>query len=48
VSVLYLMYEEGFKWWNLVVASAVAFMLFLLMGSITGGLLWFARRRGAA
>jgi multiple sugar transport system permease protein len=48
VSVLYLMYEQGFKWWNLGVASAVAFMLFLLMGSITGGLLWFARRRGAA
>ena len=28
VSVLYLMYEEGFKWWNLGTASAVAFLLF--------------------
>ena len=30
VSVLYFMYEEGFKWWNLGSASAVAFVLFLL------------------
>ena len=29
VSVLYLMYEEGFKWWNLGSASAVAFLLAL-------------------
>ncbi len=29
VSVLYFMYEEGFKWWNLGSASAVAFVLFL-------------------
>ena len=28
VSVLYFMYEEGFKWWNLGSASAVAFLLF--------------------
>src|SRR5690606_10663128 len=27
-SVLYLMYEQGFKWWNLGTASAVAFVLF--------------------
>ena len=47
VSVLYLMYEEGFKWWNLGNASAVAFLLFVLMTTITSGLLWFARRRGA-
>jgi len=31
VSVVYLMYEEGFKWWNLGYASAVAFVLFALM-----------------
>ncbi|MFL6592217.1 MAG: carbohydrate ABC transporter permease [Luteimonas sp.] len=48
VSVLYLMYEQGFKWWNLGVASAVAFLLFLLMGGVTSGLLWLARRKGAA
>jgi len=47
VSVLYLMYEQGFKWWNLGTASAVAFILFVLMGGITSGLLWFARKRGA-
>lgn len=46
VSVLYLMYEEGFKWWNLGNASAVAFLLFVLMTATTSGLLWFARRRG--
>lgn len=46
VSVLYLMYEEGFKWWNLGNASAVAFLLFAIMTSLTSGLLWLARRRG--
>jgi len=44
VSVLYLMYEEGFKWWNLGTASAVAFLLFLIIVSVTQGLLWLARR----
>ena len=34
-SVLYLMYEEGFKWWNLGSASAVAFLLFLIVLSVT-------------
>jgi multiple sugar transport system permease protein len=46
VSVLYMMYDEGFKWWNLGNASAVAFLLFLLMTATTSGLLWFARKRG--
>ncbi len=46
VSVLYLMYEQGFKWWNLGNASAVAFILFVLMSAVTSGLLWIARRRG--
>jgi multiple sugar transport system permease protein len=35
VSVLYFMYEEGFKWWNLGSASAVAFVLFLLIFALT-------------
>lgn len=47
VSVLYLMYEQGFMWWNLGNASAVAFLLFVLMIATTSGLMWFARRRGA-
>ena len=48
VSVLYLMYEEGFRWWNLGRASAVAFLLFALMVAATQGLLWFGRRTEAA
>ena len=39
VSVLYLMYEEGFKWWSLGSASAVAFMLFAFMMVFTTVLL---------
>ncbi len=35
VSVLYLMYDEGFKWWDLGSASAVAFLLFLIMFAAT-------------
>ncbi len=35
VSVLYFMYDEGFKWWNLGAASAVAFLLFLIILSVT-------------
>ena len=35
LSVLYLMYEEGFKYWNLGNASAVAFLLFLLIFAVT-------------
>jgi multiple sugar transport system permease protein len=43
-SVLYFMYEEGFKWWNLGSASAVAFMLFLLMFAVTALQLYLVRR----
>ena len=38
VSVLYLMYDEGFKWWNLGQASAVAVLLFLIIVGVTQGL----------
>ncbi|NII11350.1 sugar ABC transporter permease [Oleiagrimonas sp. C23AA] len=48
VSVLYLMYEDGFKWWNLGLASAVAFMLFVLMFAATALLMRAARKRGLA
>ena len=44
VSVLYLMYDEGFKWWNLGVASAVAFVLFIIIVVVTKGLMWLASR----
>ncbi|HEY8011437.1 MAG TPA: sugar ABC transporter permease [Rudaea sp.] len=43
VSVLYYMYEEGFKWWNLGRASAIAFILFVLILLITRVLLRLAR-----
>lgn len=42
VSVLYLMYEEGFRWWNLGVASAVAFVLFLVIVAVTRALMRLA------
>ena len=35
VTVLYFMFDEGFKWWNLGQASAVAFVLFLLILALT-------------
>ena len=43
VSVLYFMYEEGFKWWNLGSASAVAFVLFLFILALTAVQLRLAR-----
>ena len=47
VTVLYFMYEEGFKWWNLGSASAVAFILFLCILAVTLVQLAVARRLGA-
>ncbi len=44
VSVLYFMYEEGFKWWNLGSASAVAFILFLFIFAVTAVQVRVARR----
>ncbi|WP_156678195.1 carbohydrate ABC transporter permease [Sphingomonas profundi] len=35
VTVLYFMFDEGFKWWNLGQASAVAFILFLMILAVT-------------
>jgi multiple sugar transport system permease protein len=43
VSVLYLMYEDGFKWWNLGAASAVAFVLFVIIFAVTTLLLKLSR-----
>ena len=40
-SVLYLMYNQGFKWWNMGTASAVAFLLFVIMFAITA-VMWRA------
>jgi multiple sugar transport system permease protein len=35
VTVLYFMFDEGFKWWNLGQASAVALILFMLILAVT-------------
>ncbi|HEU5193217.1 MAG TPA: sugar ABC transporter permease, partial [Methylomirabilota bacterium] len=48
VSVLYLMYEEGFKWWNLGSASAVAFLLFVFILGVTALQLRLTQWRSAA
>ncbi len=48
VSVLYFMFEEGFRWWNLGRASAVAFILFLVILGATTLLLRAGRRRDLA
>ncbi len=45
VSVLYFMFEEGFRWWNLGRASAVAFLLFLIIFSVTALMLRLGRRK---
>jgi multiple sugar transport system permease protein len=47
VSVLYFMYEEGFKWWNFGAASAVALMLFGLVFAVTWLLMRISRRVAA-
>lgn len=48
LSVLYFMYEEGFKWWSLGRASAVAFLLFVLMFVVTLVQLRVTRREAQA
>lgn len=45
VSVLYYMFEEGFRWWNLGRASAVAFLLFVIILAVTTVLLRVGRRK---
>jgi multiple sugar transport system permease protein len=47
VTVLYFMFEEGFKWWNLGSGSAVAFILFLCILAVTFLQLKVAQRAGA-
>ena len=44
LSVLYFMYQEGFKWWNFGAASAVALMLFGLIAAVTALLMRASRR----
>ena len=35
-SITLLMYEQGFRWWNLGPAAAIAFVLFLMIIAVTG------------
>ena len=44
VSVLYLMYDEGFKWWNLGSASAIAFLVFAIMFAVSEFMLRIGRK----
>ncbi|EQD59395.1 abc transporter sugar permease protein, partial [mine drainage metagenome] len=46
LSVLYLLYEQGFNWWNLGFASAIAFVLFVFTMIATWVLMRFGRRKG--
>ncbi len=45
LSVVLLMYEQGFRWWNLGYAAAIAFVLFLI--SVAAMLLLIRLQRGA-
>jgi multiple sugar transport system permease protein len=38
-----LMYQQGFRWWNMGYAAAVAFILFLFIGAATMLQLWLQR-----
>ena len=44
LSVVLLMYEEGFRWWNLGYGAAVAFVLFALILAVSVLQLWLQRR----
>jgi multiple sugar transport system permease protein len=43
-SLVLLMYEEGFRWWRMGVAAAIAFVLFVLILGWTALQLWVERR----
>jgi multiple sugar transport system permease protein len=43
-SLVLLMYEEGFRWWRMGVAAAIAFVLFVLILGWTALQLWMERR----
>ena len=41
LSIVLLMYEEGFRWWNLGYATAIAFVLFGIIVAVTAAQLGF-------
>ncbi len=46
-SVVLFMYEEGFRWWRLGVAAAIAFLLFIIITACTLMQIWLERRMAA-
>lgn len=44
VTILYFMFEQGFTWWNLGTASAVAVILFAAILVVTGAQTWLGKR----
>jgi multiple sugar transport system permease protein len=46
-SITLLMYEQGFRWWNLGAAAAVAFVLFAMIIAATGLQVLFRGRKSA-
>jgi multiple sugar transport system permease protein len=46
MSVVLLMYEEGFRWWRMGYAAAIAFVLFAMM--LVGTAVQLRLQRGAA
>jgi len=47
LSIVLLMYEEGFRWWNLGTAAAIAFVLFAIILVVTGLQLLLRRKEPA-
>jgi multiple sugar transport system permease protein len=47
LSIVLLMYEEGFRWWNLGAAAAIAFVLFAIILVVTGVQLLLRRKEPA-
>lgn len=48
LSLALLMYQEGFRWWNLGYAAAVAFCLFAVILTGSGLVMWLRRSRRTA
>ena len=44
LSIVLFMYEEGFRWWNLGLAAAIAFVLFAIILVVTGAQLLLRRK----
>jgi multiple sugar transport system permease protein len=45
ISVVMLMYKEGFRWWNMGYAAALAFILFVVIAAASVFQLWLQRER---